>query len=232
MSSDALRWHEYPNPARLSRTVAELIGRQAEAAIANDGRFRLVLAGGTTPRAIYEQLCRQACDWARWEIFFGDERCLPVGHPERNDTMAAAAWLDHVPLATGLVHFIPAELGPRDGAKRYSVTLAGLNLFDLVLLGLGEDGHTASLFPGGELGARPSSPAALPVEDAPKPPAQRVSLSAQRLSRTRALFFVVTGAGKRAPLAALRQGDAIPAAAVRPLGGADVHTDQPSRPRV
>src|SRR5690606_9201955 len=138
----------YPTLDELERHAAEAIRRAAAQAIAARGRFAVVLAGGSTPRGVYARLAAADADWAKWHVYFGDERCRPAGHPERNDRMAREAWLDRVALPRQQIHPIPAELGADEAARRYAATLARLETFDLVLLGLGEDGHTASLFPG------------------------------------------------------------------------------------
>jgi len=129
------------------------------------GEFHLVLAGGNTPRTrtVYRALAREAHDWPRWHIWFGDERCLPPNHPERNSAMARAA------------------------ALAYAEELARVPAFDLVLLGLGEDGHSASLFPGHTAEQEAN---VLAVFDAPNPPPERVSFSARRLSRARHVLFL------------------------------------------
>ena len=225
--SERLCWHQHADHTELAAAVAAIIALAARRSIRARSAFRLVLAGGTTPRGIYQRLAQRSADWDRWVIFFGDERCLPAGQSGRNDVMAADAWLAHVPIPDSAVHTIPAELGPEAGAHRYREILAQVGDFDLVLLGLGEDGHTASLFPGACLGVGPDSPDVLAVDAAPKPPAERVSLSARRLTRTRRLLFVATGKSKRHALAQLVSGADIPAAAIRPAAGADVHTDQP-----
>ena len=136
--------------------------------------------------------------------------------------MAEEAWLDHVAIPASQRAPIPAELGADAAARAYGASLRSVASFDLVLLGLGEDGHTASLFPGHDWGAAPGSPAALAVFDAPKPPPERVSLSAARLSDAREALFLVAGESKRAALAQWRAGAAIPARAIRPAAGVDV----------
>jgi len=216
------RWRVYEHAAALIDAAVADIRDAAAGAIARSGEFHVVLAGGSTPREVYRRLRDLATDWSAWRIYFGDERCLPPGDADRNSRMAATAWLSHVPVPPARVHEIPAERGAEVAAEAYRQTLLGTGTFDLVLLGLGEDGHTASLFPGHPLEGAPGSPDVIAVHDAPKPPPDRVSLTASRLSRARRVLFLVTGAGKRAAVAAWRSGAALPAAAVHPDGGAEV----------
>lgn len=164
-------------------------------------------------------------NWNEWHIYFGDERCLPADHAERNSRMAAIAWLDHVSIPASQIHIIPAEQGAEAAASAYAHTLSKVELFDLVILGLGEDGHTASLFPHHEWGTSPDAPATIAVHDAPKHPLQRMSLTAQRLSQTRQLMFLVSGAAKRQAIMEWRSGKDIPAAAIAPASGVDVYLD-------
>lgn len=202
--------------------AVSVIARAAEQAITDSGAFRVVLAGGSTPRALYKRLCALKTDWAAWHIYFGDERCLPATDPGRNSTMAREAWLDHVPVPQKQVYAIPAEMGAKAAAAAYSATLKQVGEFDLVLLGLGEDGHTASLFPGNDWGQEVDSPVALPVFDAHKAPAERVSLSAWRLSQAKQVLFLVTGESKHEAVMNWRAGANIPARAIKPLQGVDV----------
>lgn len=215
------RFHEVADTEALARVAASEIARIANASIAVRGRFDIVLAGGATPKAAYELLRDADCAFGRWHVWFGDERCLPAGHADRNDLMAGAALLDRAPIPPPQVHPIPAEAGAERAARVYSAELAGMADFDLVLLGLGEDGHTASLFPGKAWGETAGSPAAIAVHDAPKPPPDRVSLSAARLSRSRHVLFLIAGQGKRDAVAQLRRGAPIPANAIRPTSGVD-----------
>ncbi len=217
------RWHAPGGPAELEAAVVALLLRAAQEAIAQRGAFHLVLAGGGTPQRVHRALRLADADWSRWHIWFGDERCLPPRHPERNSRMAADAWLDHVAIPPRQVHAIPAELGATEAAAAYARTLAGVAEFDLVVLGLGEDGHTASLFPGHDWGEGDAAADVLAVFDAPKPPPQRVSLSARRLGMARQVVFLAVGESKSAALAAWRDGQLIPAAAVRPLAGVDIY---------
>ncbi len=215
-------WQPCSTGAELRERAVSWISGAAGEAIATRGLFRLVLAGGETPRSVYEHLRSIDTDWGAWEIWFGDERCLAAEDRRRNSRMAAEAWLDRVPIPPQQVHAIAAELGAEPAAADYRKALAGVPQFDLVLLGLGEDGHTASLFPGADWGEAPGAPAALAVTNAPKPPAERVSLSARRLSDTRGALFLVAGAGKRSAVDAWRAGVALPAASIRPRAGVNV----------
>ena len=219
------RWHAYHSTAELEQAALQAILQAAWQAISLRGAFHIVLAGGTTPRRVYELLRKADADWAAWHVYFGDERCLPRNHAERNSRMAALAWLDHVAIPASQIHLVPAELGAQAAAGIYAQTLAGIELFDLVLLGLGEDGHTASLFPGHDLGNTPGAPAAIAVLDAPKPPPQRVSLSAQRLGAARQVMFLVTGKAKQQAINDWRSGVNIPAAAIAPASGVDVYLE-------
>ncbi|OYY95875.1 MAG: 6-phosphogluconolactonase [Hydrogenophilales bacterium 28-61-23] len=228
------------NTSRMRRHVVEKqawldaalnrVNQAAATALAARGEFHLVLAGGGTPEKLYRALSGQEQDWSRWHLWFGDERCLPTGAPQRNSQMAASAWLDRVAIPAGNIHVIPAELGPDTAARAYAQALDKHGVFDLVLLGLGQDGHTASLFPGHDWGIESDAPAALPVRDAPKPPPERVTLSARRLSQTRGVLFLITGADKRDALNAWQRGVAIPAAAIQPDAGIDLLIDTDACP--
>ena len=218
----SVRWHEVSDVDALQRAASSRILDAAARAIQQRGCFRIVLAGCETPRGVYATLRTANAAWTDWQIHFGDERCLPRAAAERNSRMAGPAWLDHVPVPAAQVHAIPAELGAERAAAAYAAELQGVGDFDLVLLGLGEDGHTASLFPGHDWGDTPGSPDVLAVLDAPKPPPQRVTLSAARLSRAREVLFLVAGESKRAAVARWRAGEPIPARSIRPAAGVDV----------
>ncbi|MEO7742046.1 MAG: 6-phosphogluconolactonase [Usitatibacter sp.] len=218
----AARWIGVADAAALRQAAGQRVLDAAARALERHGRFVIVLAGGETPRGVYTLLRSADTDWSRWEIWFGDERCLQPTDPARNSRMAADAWLDHVPIPQSRVHVIPGELGARAAALAYAQMLGGVGDFDLVLLGLGEDGHTASLFPGRDRSAGPSEADAFAVLDAPKPPRQRVSLSAARLSRSREVLFLVEGDAKREAVSRWRAGADIPARAIRPPSGVDV----------
>lgn len=216
------RWHAVADLTALHRAALNAVLDSATLAIQQRGQFHLVISGGETPREIYRQLRTAHSDWSAWHIYFSDERCLPPTDANRNSRMAAEAWLDHVPIPAAQLHIIPGELGASQAARVYAETLRTVGMFDLVLLGLGEDGHTASLFPEHAWGSASDAPDTLAVLDAPKPPPQRVSLSAARLSRARQVIFLVAGESKRKAVAEWRNGEKIPAQAIAPAAGADV----------
>lgn len=223
----ATRWHVAESSEDWLASACALVEAAERAALAAHGAFDIVLAGGGTPRRLYAALARRNHDWARWRVWFGDERCLPADDRERNSRMAAEALLERVPIPAARIHAMPAELGAEAAAQAYGRQLAGLGAFDLVLLGIGEDGHTASLFPGRDWGEADDAPDVLAVHDAPKPPPDRISLSARRLSNARAVLFLVAGADKRGAVERWRRGENLPAGAIRAPAGIDVllHTD-------
>ena len=184
-------------------------------AIAARGAFHLVLAGGRTPEAAYRLLAGSDADWDNWHIWYGDERCLPVDDAERNSVMAATAWLADSAIPATQQHPMAAELGAEVAASRYAEEITPALPFDMVLLGMGEDGHTASLFPGQQHAADELVHA---VHDSPKPPPDRVSLSVASISSARAVLMLVTGAGKREALARWRAGEVLPIATVAMAG--------------
>ena len=144
-----------PDLPSLVREAAERIATAAGQAIANHGSFTLALAGGSTPKPVYELLAqepyRSQIDWEKVEVFFGDERCVPPDSPQSNYRMANEALLSKVPIPAGNVHRMRGEIDANQAATEYGQLLKdrfGDGGLDLVLLGMGPDGHTASLFPG------------------------------------------------------------------------------------
>jgi len=200
--------YDYDNAALVAQAVAEAVIHASITAIAKRGIFHLALAGGTTPKHCYELLRDAEIDWEKVHVWFGDERCLPVGDAERNDVMADDALLKHVPIPALHVHRIAAELGAERAAALYAKDLAAIDALDLVLLGMGEDGHTASLFPNNP--ALLDNRLAVPVFDSPKPPSDRVSMGYKALIHARNRIMMVTGAAKRDAFRRLCDGEALP----------------------
>ncbi|HWR77101.1 MAG TPA: 6-phosphogluconolactonase [Thiobacillus sp.] len=208
-------WRVFADADALVAALAEALCAEAEAAIAARGMFHLVLAGGSTPLALYRALADRHAGDAHWHVWYGDERCLPADHAERNSVMIEAAWLAASRIPPENRRPIPAELGVVEAAARYAGWLKNVAGFDVALLGMGEDGHTASLFPGHDWGSAPDSADVLAVYTAPKPPPERVSLSVARLSRSQRVWFVVTGSGKREALTRWMGGAVLPVSVVQ-----------------
>jgi 6-phosphogluconolactonase len=225
--------HVLPDATALFRTAAEQVCASSRAAVAARGRFALALAGGRTPRGLYALLARDATfrgaiPWDRTHVYWGDERHVPPEHPDSNYRMAREALLDHVPLPGANVHRVPVEEpDARRAAERYEHDLrAGFALagatpprFDLVVLGLGADGHTASLFPGAE--ALDETVRLAVATRAPAPPIERITLTLPVLNHAACVAFLVSGADKAAVVRAVLaepRGPPLPAQRVRPAG--------------
>ncbi len=215
-------WHTFNDAEAVAQATAEHVLQAATRAIESRGRFKLVLAGGTTPAQAYRLLRAAEADWGKWFIYFGDERCLPADHPERNSVMARQNWLAHVAIPEQNIFPIPVEEGVDVAVEKYAAIVAAARPFDLVLLGMGEDGHTASLFPGQPLDA---SALVIAVRDAPKPPPRRVSLGLAALNAAREVLIIVTGRGKQTAVRRWRAGENLPVAQVHGQQGTEVYID-------
>ncbi len=221
----------YGSPELLAAaTAARLVTCLVDAQAAR-GTASVVLTGGRTGAAVLEQVraapARDAVDWSAVDVYWGDERFLPAGDPERNETLARQALLDHVPVAPSRVHAMApsdAGLSPEEAAERYAELLAAaagavdhVPSFDVCLLGVGEEGHTASIFPDSPA-VHETERSVVAVHDCPKPPPVRVSLTLPAIRRAAEVWLVTAGEGKAAPVAmALGGADevAIPAAGAR-----------------
>lgn len=220
----------HPDAESLSRAAAELFAGEARRAVAARGRFAVALSGGDTPRRTYQLLARppwrDEVPWARVHVFWGDERCVPPEDPRSNERMAREALLDHVPLPSEQIHPIRCPADPRGAAARYESVLRdffGSNppRFDLIFLGLGENGHTASLFPDTpvlEEQARWVAEVYVSEQDL-----YRITLTAPLINRGAMVAFLVTGAGKAEVLRKVLEGPEeprrLPARLIRPAGG-------------
>ena len=221
------RWHTFEDPDAVAVETAQRILQAASRAINERGLFRIVLAGGRTPEAAYRLLADADTDWSRWQIFFGDERCLPVDDTERNSLMASRAFLDSVAVPAANIHPIPAEHGAETAASQYEPVVKAAMPFDLVLLGIGEDGHTASLFPGQQ---HPVDQLVHAVHNAPKPPPDRVSLSVHALCEARGVLILATGAGKQDVIQAWQAGKPVPIAEIGGPAPVEVLLDKAAQP--
>ena len=225
----------YANANDLADAAADIVVEAAQAAIAAQGRFVLALAGGSTPRTLYERLAaaprRDRVDWSRVHVVWGDERAVPPDHPQSNYRMAKLALLDHVPVPPGQVHRIQGELSPEAAALAYEQELRGVlalddspgvahGAIDLALLGLGADGHTASLFPG-----RPTVRERhrwVLADDVDGRGTWRITLTPPCLNAAALVVFVVAGATKATIARLVLEGDPAPdlrpATAIAPPG--------------
>jgi 6-phosphogluconolactonase len=173
----------------VARTVSVSLATAAMDAVDARGAAHLVLAGGTTPLRAYEMLGPLLDSWQNVHLWYGDERCVPYDHPDSNHGAAR----DRLRVPGAIFHPMPSELGPFEGARDYEAEL-GDTVFDLALLGLGPDGHTASLFPGHPL--LESREYVAGIDDAPKPPPQRITLTLPSLNAARCIVLVVAGSDK------------------------------------
>ena len=234
MTALAERVQVVEGPGELAEAAARAAMADLEAAVEAHGTTTWVLTGGSTPAAAYRRLAahdlRAGVEWDRVRVAMGDERCVPPDHPDSNWGQAAAALLDHVPVPAHHLLRPQGELGAEPAADAYQATLAALPAapggaprLEVVWLGVGEDGHCLSLFPGRpevEVGDR----LVVPVHDSPKPPPDRVSLTLAALAGTERLLVLAAGAGKAGAVARARAGDdRLPVtravAAVRSAGG-------------
>lgn len=192
------------NAEAVARHAARLVAEAIQA-----GARTLVLAGGSTPARCYQLLAEAPVSWGRVTILFGDERCVPPDHPDSNYLLARRSLLNRAQPAT--VHRVPGELGPEEAAAAYTRVVDALAPLDLILLGMGPDGHTASLFPDNP--ALQSDASVVAVHGAPKPPPDRVSLGLRTLRTARRTVFLVTGSDKSEALARAARGE-VPAGLV------------------
>lgn len=204
MKRQTPRLHCFATTIELYEATAQAFGEAAHAAIATRGRFTVALAGGSTPRALYERLAqppyRDAVNWRGTEIFFGDERCVPPDHADSNARMARAALLDHIIIPPDHIHRMRGEDEAHRAAHAYVRELRQVfgrehpPCFDLILLGIGANGHTASLFPGtGALRERRRSVCAQYVEVQQQ---WRLTLTYPTLNAARAVWVLAKGTDK------------------------------------
>ena len=207
-----------PDAGALARAAAEAFVDAAARATAARGRFTVALAGGTTPRAAYALLAgplRERVAWDAVHVWFGDERCVPPDDPGSNYAMARAALLDHVPVRAVQVHRVLGERAPAAAADAYDALLRaefgapGAPTFDLALLGVGDDGHTASLFPG-DATLRVTDRWAVPAESPdPARPWSRVTLTLPALCGADEIVVLAAGASKRWIVQGIAQGEGV-----------------------
>lgn len=188
----------------VAQRAAREIAEHVERARSERGVAHLALSGGTTPERTHEVLAGAVGDWSGIEVWFADERCVGPEDPESNYSMVRTSLLEHISTAPPLVHRMEGERGPQEGAERYAQELrahvvAGpaLPVLDVIVLGIGPDGHVASLFPGAPTLDAGEEAVCLGVRNSPKPPPERITLSLAVLRAARRCVLPATGAGKR-----------------------------------
>jgi 6-phosphogluconolactonase len=216
----------FSNSEELSQSAAKSFIELANQAIVKRGRFLVSVSGGSTPMTLYERLANEKLDWARVHFFWGDERCVPVDDPGNTYGVMQKILFDKI--GTTNVHRIESDLDPAQAAQTYAHTLSGFAdaplsfpRFDLVLLGMGDDGHTASLFPGSPVEI--NTPTIAVTAHYQDRPANRVSLTPKVFNHAREVWFLVTGAGKAETLRNVIKGERnlelYPAQRIQPIDG-------------
>ena len=219
-----------PDPPGVAEEAAVRIVQAAEEAIALSERFTLALSGGSTPKLLHQLLAtkyRDAIEWARVEIFFGDERCVPPDHIESNYLMARETLLSKVPIPGDNIYRMRGEIDPNEAAREYGLMLKekfGDRGLDLILLGMGEDGHTLSLFPGTEA-VRESHHRCVAnyAEHSTTGKSWRITLTTPFVNCSRDVLVLVAGAAKAKTLAQVLEGardpDRFPIQLIQPHAG-------------
>jgi 6-phosphogluconolactonase len=238
----------YPNLDALSRAAAEFTLELAKENVKKHGAFAVALSGGNTPRPLSEALANPPFEarmpWNGTHLFWGDERCVPMDHPDSNFAMASNTLISRVPIPSQNVHRIPVEIVPADGAaeayeaslREFFGTFAKTDTpphapyggepfpsFDLILLGVGKDGHTASLFPGDQALEEGKRLAVAVRTPHGSPPVPRITLTLPVINRAQCVLFLASGAGKREVIRSILEGTppatgSYPAARVNPEG--------------
>lgn len=219
-----------PDVNALARTAADTIQTIAKKAIDETGRFNIALSGGSTPKTLFELLAseyKDQIDWSKTDVFWGDERCVPPDDPDSNYYMARETLLDSVPLPPSNIYRIKGELPPDDGAAQYEETLHTyfhdqLPRLDVILLGMGDDGHTASLFPGTDVLTEQTRWVA-PNHVATVKQTWRITFTAPVINNAANVMFLVAGAGKAERLKQVLQGEyrptELPSQLIKPTNG-------------
>lgn len=208
-----MRFCEFTNEPDFYRNCIQKIKEVSETKIRDENVFRIVLTGGDTARFLYSELRHLETDWSKWIFYFGDERCVLENDPDSNYFLAERSLFDHIPVLKSQIFRIQGELGAENAAMEYAKLLKYAPAFDLVLLGLGEDGHIASLFPGKNL-TDPNG--VLAVFNSPKPPPERVSLSIDRINASDIVLIIAKGKKKTDIIGKIKSGELLPVTSIAP----------------
>jgi 6-phosphogluconolactonase len=204
----------FPDAEAVAQAAADFLSNRIISCVEEKQSCHVALPGGTTPARCLQLLSTRTLPWHGVHWYLGDERCFPVGHQERNDSMIAQQLWSRIQAPDENRHPIPAELGPEVAAEKYSALINRIDGLDIAVLGMGEDGHTASLFPDNP--ALDDRRAAVPVYHAPKPPAERVSLGLATFQSAFLRVVMVTGRNKREALTRVQQGEQLPVNRIGP----------------
>lgn len=227
--------HIFSTQEELSEAVADYVQQVSVQAIRARGMFTVALSGGSLPKVLSADLIkepiRSQIDWSAWHVFWADERCVPLDDDDSNYLLAKETLFDHVDIPADQIYAIDPKLSPRFAARDYAAKLRAvlspdenkLPRFDLILLGMGEDGHTASLFPGHDLLDETKLWVA-PLLDSPKPPPKRITLTYPVINNAHYVAFITTGDSKAEMLpqaveAVASTGSQVPAGRVQPSHG-------------
>ncbi|KAF8559415.1 6-phosphogluconolactonase [Imleria badia] len=220
--------HSFSSAQDIPKALAAFVLKAQKESIEKKGRFTLALSGGSLPKQLKGLIDKPEVKWDKWQVFYADERVVPLDHPDSNHNLCKSELFDHVPIPPGNIHTIDPTLldDLEELADAYEKELirefaqkdsARFPVFDLILLGVGEDGHTCSLFPGHEL-LQESDGWVAYLDDSPKPPPKRITLTFPVLNHASRVAFVAAGAGKEdvLPVVLDKPEQGLPASRVKP----------------
>lgn len=222
--------HIFSTQQQLSKALAQFIATLSAEAITARGQFSVALSGGAQPKLLGNDLTvepyRSQIDWLAWHVFWADERFVPLDDPDSNYRLAREQFLDHIHIPQDQLHTPDVSMTMPDAAAAYEAEIRRvlqpegqqLPRFDLILLGMGGDGHTASLFPGHEL-LQEREQGVAPIFDSPKPPPERLTLTLPVINNARRVAFTVTGSSKADVLPLAVEMHTVPAGMARPVDG-------------
>jgi 6-phosphogluconolactonase len=213
------KWHVYPEFDDASKSAADFIAGNIEKKLQENDICRVILPGGNTPAICLSYLSEKELPWDKVHWYLGDERCYPRDHAERNDVMLEKYLWSRI--SSTNVNNIPAELGAEEAAEVYREVINSVNSFDIAFLGLGEDGHTASLFPDNE--ALNDIRSVIPVYNSPKAPEDRVSLSLNTLRKAECRVVLTGGTAKADVISRIKRGEQLP---INRLGDINWYVDE------
>ena len=199
-------WFVYEDFNAVSKAAAEFLAKEIEKCLSNKDVCHVILPGGNTPAMCLRYLANSNLPWEKIHWYLGDERCYPQGHADRNDVMLDKNFWSL--LSETNIHLIPAEFGAEKAAELYRKEIDSIDYFDIAFLGMGEDGHTASLFPYNK--ALEDFRTVIPVYDSPKPPGDRISLSMQTLRNAHRRIVLASGISKASIIKRIKEGESLP----------------------